>query len=164
MTSTTYSGQSSLAAEENSVRTLYANLMESWNQRDAHAFAVLFEVKGHLVGYDGSQLNGRSAIQADLDRIFHNHVPAIYVGKIRAVRFQTSEVAILRAVAGMVPRGETGLNPDVNAVQTLVTVKRDGCWEIALFQNTPAQFHGRPDLVQSLTEELSQVLKEAKGG
>ncbi|TMB75962.1 MAG: DUF4440 domain-containing protein, partial [Chloroflexi bacterium] len=27
-----------------------------------------------------------------------------------------------------------------------------------LFQNTPAQFHGRPELVQQLTEELRQLL------
>lgn len=28
----------------------------------------------------------------------------------------------------------------------------------ALFQNTPAQFHGRPELVEALTEELRQLL------
>jgi len=28
---------------------------------------------------------------------------------------------------------------------------------IALFQNTPAQFHGRPELAQQLTEELRQL-------
>ncbi len=27
-----------------------------------------------------------------------------------------------------------------------------------MFQNTPAQFHGRPELVQQLTEELRQLL------
>jgi hypothetical protein len=31
-------------------------------------------------------------------------------------------------------------------------------WRIALFQNTPAQFHGRPELVQQLTEQLRQLL------
>jgi hypothetical protein len=28
----------------------------------------------------------------------------------------------------------------------------------ALYQNTPAQFHGRPELVQKMTEELQQLL------
>jgi hypothetical protein len=28
-----------------------------------------------------------------------------------------------------------------------------------LLQNTPAQFHGRPDLVEMLTEELRRVLR-----
>ena len=34
---------------------------------------------------------------------------------------------------------------------------RDG-WRIALYQNTPAQFHGRPELSRALTEELRQLL------
>ena len=162
MTPTTSSAQSALSEEENRLRTLYQNLLKSWNQRDDHAFAVLFEVKGHLVGYDGSQINGRTAIQVEMDRIFHNHIPAAFVGIVREVRFPAPDMAILRAVAGMVPRGQTEVNPAVNAIQTLVAVKREGVWQIALFQNTPAQFHGRMDLAQQLTEELSQTLKESK--
>ena len=34
----------------------------------------------------------------------------------------------------------------------------------ALLQNTPAQFHGRPELARSLTEELQQALREVSGG
>lgn len=54
--------------------------------------------------------------------------------------------------------GGTEINPDVNAHQTLVAVQKDGKWQIQLFQNTPAQFHGRPELVEQMTEELRQVL------
>jgi len=148
--------------EETRVRGLYQSLLDCWNQRDSHAFAVLFEVKGHLIGFDGSQINGRSPIEAEMDRIFHNHVPAAFVGIVREVRFLTPDIAILRAVAGMVPRGQTEVDQDVNAIQTLVAIKRDGVWQIALFQNTPVQFHGRPNLAQELTEELNQTLKESK--
>jgi uncharacterized protein (TIGR02246 family) len=162
MTSITFSAQNVKVEDENRVRTLYQHLLDSWNQRDGHAFAILFEVKGHLIGYDGSQINGRTAIQTEMDRIFHNHIPAVYVAKVREVRFPTPDMAILRAVAGMVPRGQTKLNPGINAVQTLVAVKRDSGWQIALFQNTPVQFHDRPYLAQQLTEELSLVLKDSK--
>jgi len=34
------------------------------------------------------------------------------------------------------------------------SVKIDGEWRIKLFQNTPAQFHGRPELVEQMTDEL----------
>ena len=74
------------------------------------------------------------------------------------MRFLTPDVAILRAVVGMVQPGQSDLNPAVNAVQSLVATKQDDKWRIALFQNTPAQFHGRPELVQKLTEELRQLL------
>jgi hypothetical protein len=58
----------------------------------------------------------------------------------------------------MVPPGQSDLNPAVNTVQTLVAAKKDGEWRVALYQNTPAQFHGRPEMVQELTEELRQLL------
>ena len=91
-------------------------------------------------------------------QIFADHPTAAYVGKVREVRFLAPEVALLRAVAGMVPPGRSDLNPAVNTVQSLVAAKQDGRWRIALYQNTPAQFHGRPDLAEELTEELRQLL------
>jgi hypothetical protein len=66
---------------------------------------------------------------------------------------------VLHAVAGMVPPRQSDINPAVNAMQTLVATKPDGRWQIALFQNTPAQFHGRPHLSEALTEELRQLLQ-----
>jgi len=58
----------------------------------------------------------------------------------------------------MIPPGSSDINPAVNAIQTLTAIKQDGQWSIALFQNTPAQFHGRPDLSEALTAELRQLL------
>ena len=68
-------------------------------------------------------------------------------------------VALLRAVVGMVPPGQSELNPDVNAVQTVVATRRDDDWRITLLQNTPAQYHGRPEAVAALTAELRALLK-----
>ena len=45
-----------------------------------------------------------------------------------------------------------------NAIQSLVAVKQGTDWKIALFQNTPAQFHGRPEVAEALTEELRALL------
>jgi uncharacterized protein (TIGR02246 family) len=154
----TISAQNSLSAHEAEISALYEQLLDSWNRRNATEFAALFAEDGNSVGFDGSQLNGRSTIEASLRQIFADHQTAAYVAKIREVRFLTPETAILRGVAGMVPAGRAELNPAVNAVQSLVAVKNAGEWRIALFQNTPAQFHGRPELVQELTEELRGLL------
>jgi hypothetical protein len=54
----------------------------------------------------------------------------------------------------MVKPGETAVNPTTNAVQSLVAVRTDAGWRVALFQNTPAAFHGRPDESARLTAEL----------
>ena len=145
-------------AAETEARALYSQLLDSWHKRNARDFAALFEQDGNQIGFDGSQINGRSEIESHLSGIFADHMTAAYVGKVREVRFLTPDVAILRAVAGMVPHGKTDINPATNAIQSLVAVKRDDRWRIALFQNTPAQFHGRPESVEQLTEELRKLL------
>ena len=146
-------------SDEAEVRSLYQRLLDAWNKRDVAAYAALFEDRANVVGFDGSQMTGRSEIETTLAQIFAHHQTASYVSKVREVRLLTPDVAILRAVVGMVPPGQNDLNPAVNAIQTLVALRRDGRWQIALFQNTPAQFHGRPELAQQLTEELRQHLE-----
>jgi uncharacterized protein (TIGR02246 family) len=144
--------------DERAVRSLFRELLDRWNERDADAFAGLFAAGGNVVGFDGSQLKGSDEIAASLRQIFGDHQTAAYVAKVREVRVLTRDVAVLSAVAGMVPPGQSDIDPAVNAVQTLVAVKEEGRWRIALFQNTPAQFHGRPALARDLTEELRQLL------
>jgi uncharacterized protein (TIGR02246 family) len=146
------------AAEEAPITSLYRQLLDGWNRRDAAAYAALCDEESHVVGFDGSAMNGRAEIEASLRQIFASHMTAAYVAKVRDVRFLTPDVAILHAVVGMVPPGASDINPAVNAVQTLVAARRDGQWRIVLFQNTPAQFHGRPELSEYLTEELRQLL------
>jgi uncharacterized protein (TIGR02246 family) len=143
---------------ETLISALYHQLLDSWNRRDAGDFAALFVEDGFIVGFDGSQMNGKAEIEAELRRIFADHVTATYVSKIKGVSFLTPEVGILHAVAGLVPPMKADINPATNAIQTLVAVQQDGPWRIALYQNTPAQFHGRPELSEALTEELRQLL------
>ena len=149
------SAQSRDAAD---ISALYQQLLESWNRRDAAAYAALFAEDASVVGFDGSQMNGRAEIAAEIGRIFADHPTSRYVGKIREVRLLTPDVALLRAVVGMTPPGQSDINPAVNAIQSLVAAKQNGAWRITLFQNTPAQFHGRPELAQQLTDELRQLL------
>lgn len=153
-------GQNSAAAEEDRVLQLYQRLLESWNRRDAEAFASEFETEAHVVGFDGSPMNGRAEIESSTQHIFSDHITAAYVGKVRGVRFLVLEAAVLHAVVGMVPSGQPDINPAVNAIQTLVAVRQqeDGWWRIAVFQNTPAQFHGRSEASEALTEELRRLL------
>jgi hypothetical protein len=52
------------------------------------------------------------------------------------------------------------INPAVNTVHALVAIRHDCPWQAAHFQSTPAAFHGRPELVAALTEELRAVLRQ----
>jgi uncharacterized protein (TIGR02246 family) len=141
---------------------LYRQLLEAWNRQDADAFAGLFTDDGSCVGFDGSMTNGRAEIASTLRGIFENHPTARYVAKVREVRAVAPGVAIIRSVVGMVPPGEAELKPDVNAIQGLVVVDLGNDMKIALLQNTPAAFHGRPELVQQLTSELMEVVRSVR--
>jgi hypothetical protein len=59
----------------------------------------------------------------------------------------------------MIPPLQTEIHPDRNAVQTIVTVQRDGAWRIELFQNTPAAWHGRDADRRALTAELQAAAR-----
>lgn len=146
------------STDEQAVSDLYQQLLQSWNKRDPAGFAAAFIADGNVVGFDGSVVDGQAAIEGHLRQIFTDHPTAAYVGKVREIRLLAPDVALLCAVARMLPPGQSDLIPAANTIQTLVAVKQAATWRITLYQNTPAQFHGRPELVQQLTDELRQLL------
>ena len=142
------------------IEKLYRELLDFWNRQDAKGMTSLFSKDGSIVGFDGSQMNGKMQMESEIGQIFAHHRTASYVGKIREIRLLRKDVALLRAVAGMVQKGEKEIDPAVNTIQSLVAVKDNGMWLISLFQNTPAQFHGRPELSEALTGELQQEVQK----
>lgn len=154
--------EASANPDESFISDLYHNLLDAWNRRDAADFAALFAADGSIVGFDGSVVDGKANIEGHLRPIFADHPTAAYVSKIREVRFLSVETALLRAVAGLVPPGQHDINPATNAIQSLVAVQQDGVWKIALYQNTPAQFHGRPEEAEKLTAELRELVSISK--
>lgn len=147
------------ASTQHEIQNLYQKLIGAWNQRDAQIMSEQFAEHGVQIGFDGSKVVGKDEIFSHLKPIFENHPTAPYVTKVKDIRLLGTDVAILHAIAGMIPPGKTDIEPAVNAHQTLVAVKKNQDWRIELFQNTPAQFHGRPDLVEEMTEELRQLLQ-----
>ena len=140
------------------IQNLYKELLDSWNRQDAKGMASLFASDGSSVGFDGSQMNGKMQIESEIGQIFRSHQTASYVGKIREIRILSPDIVLLLAVAGMVPPGGKYINQEVNVIQSLVAIKENKAWRISLFQNTPAQFHGRPELAEALARELQDLV------
>jgi uncharacterized protein (TIGR02246 family) len=136
---------------------LYERLLRAWNDQDAAAFGAAFDEAGSAVGFDGSMMNGREEITTTIRGIFRDHRTASYVAKIREVRELGREAALIRSVVGMTPPGSTELNPQVNSIQSVVMIGHGAQLRIALLHNTPAAFHGRPELAEELTRELTEV-------
>ncbi len=139
---------------------LHAQLLDAWNRRSAEDYAALFAEAGTVVGFDGSQMHGRAEIQSQLSEIFGSHPTAAYVANVHDVRLIGPDVAVLTAGAGMVPPGAADINPAVNAIQVLVVSRHNEDWLVESFQNTPAAFHGRPELAERMTQELRAVLSK----
>jgi hypothetical protein len=112
------------------VSALYHGLLDAWNRHDAAGYAALFADDGYAVGFDGSEMTGRDQIEQSLAAIFADHETGRYVGKVRTER----------------------------VIQTLVAKCEEGRWRILQFQNTPAQFHGRPQDADALTNELRALV------
>ncbi|ALX48466.1 SgcJ/EcaC family oxidoreductase [Lentibacillus amyloliquefaciens] len=147
------------ASVHDEVHEVYQTLINAWNNRDAQGMAEQFTEQGVQIGFDGSKIIGQEEILSHLKPIFEQHPTPPFITKIKNIRSLGSDAAILHAIAGMVPPGKTDIEPEFNAHQTLVAVKKGNDWRIELFQNTPAQFHGRPELVEQMTEELRALLK-----
>jgi uncharacterized protein (TIGR02246 family) len=137
------------------VEALYRQIIDGWNGHDGEAFAAPFGADGEMIGFDGSHVHGRDAIAESMSTIFADHETAPYTVKVKDVRRLGDDVGLLLlAAAGMIPPGRTELEPSRHTWQTVLAARRDGEWTVVLFQNTPAQFHGRPDEVERFTEDL----------
>lgn len=136
------------------VRDLYSRLIQGWNQRDGVAYAAPLAHDAEVIGFDGSVTVGRDGVAKEMHRIFHDHQTARYVVVVKSVRSLANDTVILRAAVGMIPPGASDLMPDRNAWHVVVALRGADGWEIAGFQCTPAEFHGRPQLVEQMTDEL----------
>ena len=147
--------------QEQAVHALYRELLRSWNRRDARGFAALFCEAGRYIGADGNETTGRFAIELDVARSFEGCPMRPYIGIVREIRTLSDGVALISAAAGMYPPGSYRVDPSVNTLQTLLSVRERGRWRAMLYQNTPALFRGRPDLAQQLTIDLDRALQRS---
>jgi uncharacterized protein (TIGR02246 family) len=138
---------------------LHGQILEAWNRQDAGAYADCFVNDALVIGFDGSEMHGASAIAEQLATVFADHQVATYVRLVRSVRRIREDSGLLHAVVGMIAPGDNDVMPDRHAVQLLVGVRDGDRWRAVSFQNTPAQLHGRPEAVDALTEELRAVLR-----
>lgn len=87
---------------------------------------------------DGQVLDLMGRKFSHLSPIFEHHQIAKYISKVKDVQYLSKEIAVLRAIAGMISPQTTELNHKVNTHHTPILKKDGGVWRIQVFQNTPA--------------------------
>jgi uncharacterized protein (TIGR02246 family) len=159
MNSQTSQPSTSKSDDEAAIRELYQQMVDGWNRGNGEAFAAPYAEDGDLVGFDGTYLKGRREIASFHQQLFDRFIKGSrLVGKIRSVRFLTLDVAVMHSVSGTVMAGQSDIDPERNSIHMLVAIKSGPEWRLAAFQNTRAQYLGRPEALQALTDELRQEL------
>ncbi len=137
------------------VSALYHDLLAAWNARDANAMANCFLPDGLSVGFDGSSMRGREVIETQLRAIWADHQTPAYTGLVQDVRLISDDVAVLSAVSGLAAEDAPEINAALSSMQAMTARNTPDGWRVALWQNTPAAFHGRDEDRDALTRELN---------
>jgi uncharacterized protein (TIGR02246 family) len=152
-------------ADEAAVRDLYQQLMNGWNRGSGESFAAVLAEDGDLVAFDGTHFKGRKEIAPFHQQLFDKWMKGTrLVGQVKAVRFLSSDVALMHAVGSTVMPGKTEPSPERDSIQTLVATRQGGEWRLAAFQNTRVRLMGNAAafLVWRLSDWLWKVLRLSK--
>ena len=155
------------STEAAAVRDVYRQLMDAWNRGSGAEFAAVFTVDGHLVGFDGTHLEGRQEIASFQQELFDKWLQGSrLVGQVTDVRLLGPDTAVLHAVGGTVLRGKRAPAPERDSIMTLVVTRQaEGDWRLAAFQNTRLRIMGagaRPFLLTTLSDWLWKVFRVSK--
>ena len=146
-------------SDETTIRNLYQRTIDGWNKARGDAFAAPYTDDSDFIGFDGTYMKGRQEIASFHQMLFDRFLRGSrLIGKVRSIRFVTVDVAIMIAVGVTVMAGQSDIEPERNSIHTIVAVKRENYWHFTAFQNSRAQYIGRPEKSQSLTEELRREL------
>ena len=145
------------------IQALYQQKIDGWNAGNGNAFAAPYTEDSDYIGFDGTYLKGRQEIASFHQILFDKFLKGSHlVGKIRSIRFPTSDIAIIVAVGGTVMVGQSDIDPERNSVHMLVAIKQNANWRFTAFQNSRAQFIGRPEEAQALTDELRSCYSDMR--
>jgi uncharacterized protein (TIGR02246 family) len=126
-------------SDEQAVRAVCSQVIETWNAHDMKAFAELFRADAEFVNVYGMWWTGHQRIQAEHEAthatVFRQS--RLSAGNVR-VKFLRPDVAslhVLWELTGLaLPDGQA--LPDRKGVLVYILVKDAGEWRIAVGQNT----------------------------
>lgn len=124
--------------KEQEVLGVPLRLIEAWSRNDADGVAAAFTDDGILIlpgdVYKKGQDEIRSFMAAAYAGPFKN---SNVTGNPVDVRFISDDVALLRTHGGILAPGQTEIPPELAVRSTWLTVKKDGEWRLAGYQNSP---------------------------
>jgi uncharacterized protein (TIGR02246 family) len=80
-----YRGAMTSGTTTQDLERLHGAILDAWNRQDADGYARYFGDDAIVVGFDGSEMQGRREIAEQLAAIFADHQVARYVRIVRSV-------------------------------------------------------------------------------
>jgi uncharacterized protein (TIGR02246 family) len=124
-------------AEQAEIAAVPARMVAAWAAQDAKAFADLFTPDGTLI-LPGAYRKGREEIR--------EFMAAGYAGPYQGTRVTGSPIDLkpladgavaLLTTGGVLEPGETELSDKAAIRASWILVRRDGRWQLAVYQNCP---------------------------
>lgn len=113
-------------------------LVAAWSRNDATEVADVFTEDGFMILPGDVFKRGRDEIRAFMAAAYAGPFKGTGVtGRPVDLRFASDDVALIRTHGGILAPGETEIAPELAVRSTWVTVKRDGQWYLAAYQNSP---------------------------
>jgi uncharacterized protein (TIGR02246 family) len=113
-------------------------LVAAWARNDAAGVADVFTEDGVLILPGDVYKKGRQEIRTFLAAAFAGPFKDSGVtGKPVDVRFVDDNVALLRTHGGILAPGQTEIAPELAVRSCWITVKKNGQWQLAAYQNSP---------------------------
>jgi uncharacterized protein (TIGR02246 family) len=113
-------------------------LVAAWAKNDAAGIAEVFTEDGIMILPGDVFKKGREEVLSFMAAAFAGPFKGTGVtGRPVDVRFVADDVALIRTHGGILASGETEIAPELAVRSTWITVKRDGKWQLAAYQNSP---------------------------
>ena len=124
--------------KEKAVLSVPLRLVAAWSHNDASGVADVFTEDGILILPGDVYKNGREEIRSFMAAAYAGPFKGTGVtGRPVDLRFASDTVAMIRTHGGILPPGETDIDPALAVRSSWITVYRDGQWQLASYQNSP---------------------------
>jgi len=132
-------------ADRAAVQSVLDRLAAAWSSADATAYAALFTDDATYVVFDGTLLNGRTAIEESHRWLFDGPLRGTRLsrsdddGAEITIRFPRPGVAyVINASAGLRADGDSAVPPGRGSTVSFLLIRDDRTsdWRITAFQNT----------------------------
>jgi uncharacterized protein (TIGR02246 family) len=119
------------------IRALLAQVTDAFNRGDASGASAAFTPGGDLITGDGTLVTSAPGIEKFLAEL-QAKLPkgTQFIATVTNVRFEGPDLAVLTSEGGWLYPGETAISDKNQGIQSLVALRQQGVWRVALFQRT----------------------------